>query len=62
MAVVNKFSALCGTRAVVYKFTITNHWALRSAYYPTYLKIYNNALLPSTPRSSEWSVLYACFA
>jgi len=61
MSVVKKFSALCGTLAVVYKSTITHHWALPSAYYPTLLRIYNIAFLPSTPSSSEWSVLYACF-
>jgi hypothetical protein len=61
LTVVKDFSALYGTRAVVNKFTITHHWALPSAYYFTLLKIHCNAFFPSTPRSSEWSLLYACF-
>lgn len=59
MAVVEKCYAFCGTLAVINTFTITNHWVLFSAYYPTLLKVHYNALLPSTSRSSEW---YACFA
>jgi hypothetical protein len=57
---VKKFPVFYGTRRFITVFTRARHWPLSSArliqYTPQFPDIHFNIILPSTPRSSEWSL------
>jgi hypothetical protein len=52
---VKKFPAFYGTRGFITVFTTVRNWSLSRDHS---LKIYSNVIYSSTPRSSEWPLLF----
>jgi len=59
---VKKFPAFCGTRKFITLFTRDRNFSFLNQMYPVHIfptyfpQILCNIILPSTPRSSEWSL------